>query len=179
MATILEGLNQIAEKLGGAEGASNLEALNAISGALGGASDAADNAAAVANIAQNASGGGGSSDFSTARVTLECSVLDLAEDFTIIMSDADDDTKIAGFTIGENGVNTEMINKSVRYGAPEMVDIYLLRGSAIMAGGVSASDSGDYTISGNAEVINAGSVAEPFYAVAISGDCTISTKGRK
>lgn len=59
MATILEGLNQIAEKLGGAESTSNLEALNAISGALGGSADATENAEAIANIAENASGGGG------------------------------------------------------------------------------------------------------------------------
>lgn len=60
MATILEGLNQIAQAVGGAGGAeSNLEALNQISEALGGSADATENAEAIANIAENASGGGG------------------------------------------------------------------------------------------------------------------------
>lgn len=71
MATILEGLNQIAEKLGGAESTSNLEALNAISGALGGSADATENAEAIANIAENASGGGGGGgDITIAKVTM-------------------------------------------------------------------------------------------------------------
>lgn len=60
MATILERLNQISEKLGGTSNAKQtLEALNAISGALGGETDAENNADAIANIAVNAAGGGG------------------------------------------------------------------------------------------------------------------------
>lgn len=72
MATILEGLNQISEKLGGASDAEQtLEALNAISGALGGETDAENNADAIANIAVNAAGGGGgASDLSLATVTV-------------------------------------------------------------------------------------------------------------
>jgi len=60
MATILEGLNQISQAVGGTgEAESNLEALNQISEALGGNADATENAEAIANIAENASGGGG------------------------------------------------------------------------------------------------------------------------
>lgn len=70
MATILEGLNAISQAVGGTGGAeSNLEALNQISEALGGSADAENNADAIVNIAENASGGG-SSDFSTATVTI-------------------------------------------------------------------------------------------------------------
>lgn len=70
MATILEGLNQIAQAVGGTgEAESNLEALNAISGALGGSADATENAEAIANIAENASGGGG--DFTIAKVVVK------------------------------------------------------------------------------------------------------------
>ena len=71
MATILEGLNKLSGALGGAETATeNLEALNAIAGALGGETTSTNNADAIDQIAEHASGGGGSSDFSTATVTL-------------------------------------------------------------------------------------------------------------
>lgn len=71
MATILEGLNKLSGALGGAETATeNLEALNAIAGALGGETTATSNADAIDQIAEHASGGGGSSDFSTAEVTI-------------------------------------------------------------------------------------------------------------
>lgn len=71
MATILEGLNKLSGALGGAETATeNLEALNAIAGALGGETTATNNADAIDQIAEHASGGGGSSDFSTATVTI-------------------------------------------------------------------------------------------------------------
>lgn len=60
MATILEGLNKLSGKLGGAETATeNLEALNAIAGALGGETNATNNADAIDQIAEHASGGGG------------------------------------------------------------------------------------------------------------------------
>lgn len=73
MATILEGLNQISEKLGGTSNAKQtLEALNAISGALGGETDAENNADAIANIAENASGGGsGGSEHNPAAITIK------------------------------------------------------------------------------------------------------------
>lgn len=69
MSTILEGLNKLSGALGGAETATeNLDALNAIAGALGGETNATNNADAIDQIAEHASGGGGSSDFSTAEV---------------------------------------------------------------------------------------------------------------
>jgi len=71
MSTILEGLNKLSGALGGAETATeNLEALNAIAGALGGETTSTNNADAIDMIAEHASGGGGSSDFSTATVTI-------------------------------------------------------------------------------------------------------------
>ena len=80
MATILEGLNQIAEAVGGtAEAESNLEALNAISAALGGSADAENNADAIANIAENASGGGGGgASLNTSRITFQAADGDAA-----------------------------------------------------------------------------------------------------
>lgn len=75
MATILEGLNKLSGKLGGAETATeNLEALNAIAGAIGGETNATSNADAIDQIAEHASGGGGSSDFTPVAVTLKSSV---------------------------------------------------------------------------------------------------------
>lgn len=79
MATILEGLNQISQAVGGAgEAESNLEALNAISGALGGPADATENAEAIANIAENASGGGGTGSLKYGEITIN-----VASDFPV------------------------------------------------------------------------------------------------
>lgn len=105
MATILEGLNKLSGALGGAETATeNLEALNAIAGALGGETTATNNADAIDQIAEHASGGGGSSDFSTAEVTFINNSTKVCEFDLICVTD----DLTAGFNVIQN--QTRVVN---------------------------------------------------------------------
>lgn len=148
MATILEGLNQIAQAVGGTgEAESNLEALNQISEALGGSADATENADAVANIAENASGGGGSSDFTTATVT-----------FTNSSSSPDTTASISGLVailenhlssepIIANGGETITVDFVVYKNQP--VQAYVGQGTYVSSSGAVEYDDGDLVITGD------------------------------
>lgn len=115
MATILEGLNKLSGALGGAETATeNLEALNAIAGALGGETNATNNADAIDQIAEHASGGGGSSDFTTATIT-----------------STNEGTIDQGPFLDENqGIEYISTRKTVRPGEP--LECVLYKGNAVL-----------------------------------------------
>lgn len=156
MATILEGLNQIAEAVGGtAEAESNLEALNAISAALGGSADAENNADAIANIAENASGGGGggSSDFSTATVTVVISETTIQAGLNLPNTLALGPDGLADIHT-ESGINESAGTKTV----------ILYQGTSYIG------DPDEIIIS------TSGNIEDWEYGYLIKGDCTLTVK---
>lgn len=162
MATILEGLNDIVEALGGSTVAEhNLEALNAISGALGGDTDAASNAEAIANIAQNASsGGGGTSDFSTAKVT--------------VINDSNRTVNINGpFLRTDGGYNLIVISESVGRASTNDFDVLMRKQTVPLP--VPSDYIGDIAISGKEIALTVtGNAAVDEFNISVWGDCTIT-----
>lgn len=167
MATILEGLNKLSGALGGAETATeNLEALNAIAGALGGETTATNNADAIDQIAEHASGGGGSSDFSTAEVTI---VNNSQGIFTLVPTTLELDSKLLGFRWTTNGVDSQQEYEYIQN--TETTDkFYISRGYYMFGYNQTLADAAAYTVTGNAEV----TVVDNMPAVKITGDCTIT-----
>ena len=153
MATILEGLNQIAEAVGGtAEAESNLEALNAIAGALGGETNATNNADAIDQIAEHASGGGGG-DFSTATVTITVDTTETTTAELMLYNVVHIEDGFA-FIGEESAVNSD--NGSY--------DVILYQNKCVL------DDSGESVLSaeGSAEQIEGGYL--------IKGDCQLTVK---
>ena len=140
MATILEELNKLSGALGGAETATeNLEALNAIAGALGGETNATNNADAIDQIAEHASGGGGSSDFSTVEVTItNNSVLNNAIALVPIRAD-------------DSGMSYAAFSFEIAGGTHETVNVILCQDAAICS--IDISSPVNITATGSIEVV--------------------------
>lgn len=156
MATILEGLNKLSGKLGGAETATeNLEALNAIAGALGGETNATNNADAIDQIAEHASGGGGSSDFSTVEVTVTNNSTRDAEAFVPIR-------------INDGGMSFAGFSFQIASGSHETVNVILCQDAALCD--IDTSSPVNITATGSIQVVPDSTMCQ----IAGSGTITIS-----
>lgn len=158
MATILEGLNKLSGALGGAETATeNLEALNAIAGALGGETNATNNADAIDQIAEHASGGGGSSDFSTVEVTV-------TNNSTL------DTMAFVPIRVDESGMSFAAPSFEIASGTHATVNVILCQGASLCDIDTSSAVAVNITATGSIQVVPDATICQ----ITGSGTITIS-----
>ena len=127
--------------------------------------------------------GGGSSDFSTAEVTLICSGVDGAVvtfypiSYREVESSLDYDYK-SSCVITENGITTDMPSDgiTVSVGTPQTIKFYMLNDSNFVIQGAELDT--EFTVTGDAEAktIDYGD-STTGTGVVVTGNCTISAVG--
>ena len=129
------------------------------------------------NVAQYATAdvnvsGGGSSEFSTAEVTVVNNIVGFSPSVMFSGAQLPGNENFMGscYFDSEHGLYPEVPNvPTSSFTIVRYADCY---GCVIVTG--SYADDWHYVITGSGEVVNIGSEQEPYYGVKITGDCTIT-----
>lgn len=128
-------------------------------------------------------GGGGESDFQKVNVILKVNEGNTAN-FRIIFANPETDDVNGVYVTTEDNVryissNTHEIELGGESAEEIIFVAYCYLNNPIYALWLSSQSADDYTITGEAETSSFTAGGQTFYAVTISGDCTISVEGTK
>ena len=124
-------------------------------------------------------GGGGSSDINSYELTLVCTGGEgYFADLVFELEDYDNNI-VYGFIVdSDDGVKSQNVDVLSFYGTPVTTKVYTINtynSFVVLAPSPLTPDI--YNISGAGEIFNEGTDDDPWYAVRVSGDCTISMVG--